>query len=92
MCPLAKTKSCPKRFDDVQRDEVYDFCQVVGLPTTLADLGFGDLSEAELRLVAEKACAPGESIHNEPCAPSPAMVVDAMKAADVWGRQRKQLL
>ena len=72
------------------RDEVYGFCRAVGLPTTLADLGLVNLSEADLRLVAQKACAPGESIHHEPCSPTPAMVVDAIKAADVWGRERKQ--
>ncbi|MBI4799522.1 MAG: glycerol dehydrogenase [Desulfarculus sp.] len=70
-------------------DQVYDFCQSVGLPTTLAGLGLEGVTDQDLRQVAEKACAPGESMHNEPCETSPAVVLDAIKAADAWGRARK---
>jgi Aminotransferase class-V len=48
-------------------DEVYDFCESVGLPTTLAGIGIGDASDDDLRLVAEGACAGGETIHRTDC-------------------------
>jgi len=52
-------------------DEVYDFCESVGLPTTLASIGIGDASDDDLRVIAEAACAEGETIHHEPSSPSP---------------------
>jgi len=72
-------------------DEVYTFCENVGLPTTLADIGLGDASDDELRRVAEAACAEGETIHNEPMPMSPAQVFAALKAADAEGQRRRQL-
>ena len=71
-------------------DQVYGFCESVGLPTTLADLGIADATDQDLLKVAEKACAPGESMHNEPFEHTPAVVADMVKAADAWGRERKQ--
>ena len=35
--------------------EVYDFCESVGLPTTLADIGIPDATDDDLRIVAEAA-------------------------------------
>ncbi|MFH1059579.1 MAG: glycerol dehydrogenase [Pseudomonadota bacterium] len=69
-------------------EEVYDFCAAVGLPTTLAGLGLAGVSDAQLMQVARKACAPEDTLHNEPHAVSPALVMDAIKAADAWGRGR----
>jgi glycerol dehydrogenase len=43
-----------------------------------------------LARVAEKACAPGESIHNEPVEVSPDLIRAAIKAADAEGRRRKK--
>jgi glycerol dehydrogenase len=71
-------------------DEVYGVCAGLGLPSTLADLGLADVSDAELMLVAEKTCAEGESIHNEPVEISPALVFAALKAADAEGRRRRK--
>jgi len=71
-------------------DEVYGVCEGLGLPTTLADLGLKDASDADLLIVAEKTCAPEESIHNEPVEISPALVLAALKAADAEGRRRKR--
>lgn len=71
-------------------DEVYAFCESVGLPTTLEDIGLGDVDDAGLMMVAEAACAKGETIHNEPIPVSPEMVVFALKAADAQGKRRKQ--
>ena len=69
-------------------DEVYGFCESVGLPTTLADIGVGNTSDSDLRMVAETACAEGETIHHEPCPISPAAVVAALKTANQFGHRR----
>ena len=73
-----------------QIDAVYDFCLSVGLPIALEDVGLGDVSRADLRTVAEAACAQGETIHNEPFPVYPSMVVDAMLAADAYARERRR--
>ena len=71
--------------------EVYDFCESVGLPTTLADVGFlAAASDDDLRLVAEAACGAGETIHHEPCPVSAEAVVAALKTADQYGHSRKK--
>lgn len=70
-------------------DEVYSFCEAVGLPTTLADIGLGRATDEQLLVVAERACAPGETIYNEPIPVEPQMVFAALKAADAEGRRRK---
>lgn len=72
-----------------QIDTVYDFCLSVGLPITLADIGLAEVDRADLRKVAEGACAPGETIHNEPFPVHPPMVVDAMLTADAYARERR---
>jgi glycerol dehydrogenase len=73
-------------------EEVVDFCLEVGLPVTLEDIGLGDVSREDLEKVAEAACAEGETIHNEPFEVYSQMVVDAMLAADAFGRQRRAVL
>ncbi len=72
-------------------DQVVDFCLAVGLPVTLGDIGV-DPDTADLDAVAAGACAEGETIHNEPFAVTPRMVVDAMVAADAIGHHRRGLL
>lgn len=69
---------------------VYSFCEQVGLPTTLADIGLEGFDRQRLLPAAEKACAPGECIHHEAGVITPAMVRDAMLAADAIGRERKK--
>ncbi len=69
-------------------DEVFSFCESVGLPTTLADLGLAEVSDDELMRVAEASCVEGETIHNEPIPITPYMVFAALKAADAEGRRR----
>ncbi|ACL02566.1 Iron-containing alcohol dehydrogenase [Desulfatibacillum aliphaticivorans] len=70
-------------------DEIYGFCESIGLPTTLADLGMENASDQLLLDVAEKACTPEDSMHNEPFDISPAKIADMIKAADAWGLKRK---
>ncbi len=70
-------------------DDVYDFCESIGLPTSLSDIGIGGASDEDLRLVAEAACAKGETIHHEPFPVSPDAVVAALKTADMVCRDRQ---
>ncbi|HYD65336.1 glycerol dehydrogenase [Azospirillum sp.] len=71
--------------------EVYDFCESIGLPTTLADVGLAGVTDERLWIAAERACAEGETIHNEPYEVTPKHVLAALKAADAEGRRRKAL-
>lgn len=70
-------------------DEVFSFCESVGLPTTLDEIGISDISERKLLKVAEGACAEGETIYNESVPVNPQKVVAAIKAADAEGKRRK---
>ncbi|WP_018248413.1 glycerol dehydrogenase [Orenia marismortui] len=66
--------------------DVIRFCQEVGLPTTLSDLGIEELDEDEIFKVAEASCAEGETIHNMPFKVEAEMVKDAILAVDRLGR------
>ena len=70
-------------------DTVYEFCEAVGLPTTLEEVGLGRVEEEELREVAERACAEEETIHHEPGPVSPHAVFAALRTADTMGRDRQ---
>ncbi len=67
---------------------VYDFCQSVGLPITLGEIGLKDISDTDLMAVAEAACAEGETIHNEPCEVNARNVFAALKVANAEGMRR----
>jgi glycerol dehydrogenase len=71
-------------------DEVYSFCERVGLPTTFKEIGLGDCSTEDLRRVAERACSEGETIHNEPIPVTPVDVVAALKVMNAEGQWRKR--
>jgi len=71
-------------------DKVLSFCEEVGLPTTLADLGLPHCDRAYLMKAAEKACAPQEGIHHEAGEITPEKVLHAMLAADAAGKQKKK--
>lgn len=66
-------------------EEVLTFSNSVGLPTTFADIGIGNPSRDLLETVATRAAAEGETIHNEPIKVTPALVLEAMRAADSAG-------
>jgi glycerol dehydrogenase len=70
-------------------ETVSSFCESIGLPTTLADLGLGQASREELLVAAEKTCAPGQSVHHEAGRMTPAKVLHALLAADALGRARR---
>ncbi len=65
--------------------EVMDFCYSVGLPITLGEMGVTDVTR--VMIAAEKACAPGESIHNMAGDVTPAQLYDALLAADILGQE-----
>ena len=70
-------------------DEVYGFCESVGLPTALASIGLADVGDQDLAKVAAASCAEGETIRNELVPATPDMVFSALKAADAEGRRRR---
>lgn len=72
-------------------DQVFSFCESIGLPTTLDGIGLHDVSNEQLLKVAEAACAEGETIHNEPIPIIPDMVFSALKTADAIGKRRKKI-
>jgi glycerol dehydrogenase len=79
---------------DAPADEVstvYSFCEDVGLPTTLADIGLGSADRGRLMPAAEKACAPDQPVHHEAGVITPGSLLDAMLAADALGQERKAL-
>ena len=73
--------------DDAFVEEIIGFSLDVGLPVTLGEIGLEDPSRDQLDVVAEAACAEGETIHNEPFAVEPAMVRDAILTADRLGER-----
>lgn len=73
-----------------ESEQVYEFCEKVGLPTTFGDLGLVNPTSEQLMLVAEKACLPGEGIHHEAGQIIPHQVMEAMLAANAIGEYRKK--
>ncbi len=73
-----------------ESDVVYAFCETIGLPTTLADLGLLNCGRDSLIAVAEKTCDPVECIHHEAGLMSPSKVLHAIVAADAIGQRRIQ--
>lgn len=73
--------------DPAEIDTVYAFCRNIGLPTTLAALGLGEAGRPRLMQAAERACAPDQPIHHETGTMTPSRVLDAMLAADLYGRR-----
>jgi glycerol dehydrogenase len=65
--------------------EVLEFSNSVGLPATFAGVGIKNPSKEILETIAERASAPGETIHNEPMAITPKLVIEAMRQADSAG-------
>lgn len=65
-------------------EEVMDFCVSVGLPITLDRVGVTDVSH--VKIAAEKACAPGESIHNMLGDVTPEQLYNAILTADALGK------
>ena len=71
-------------------EQVLDFSSRVGLPTTLAEIGLGDMTGEMLDRIATRSTAEGETIHNEPFEVRPPLVAEAIRAADAMGREWKR--
>ena len=48
-----------------ETERVFSFCEDIGLPTTLADIGLGNAGREKLMLAAEKTCAKEQPVHHE---------------------------
>nr|WP_318384516.1 glycerol dehydrogenase [uncultured Enterobacter sp.] len=68
-------------------ETVASLCHSVGLPITLAQLDIKTDIAAKMRLVAEAACAEGETIHNMPGGASVDQVYAALIVADQYGQR-----
>jgi glycerol dehydrogenase len=69
-------------------EQVLAFSSSVGLPITFGGIGLGaDPSKELLEQIALRSTAPGETIHNEPFEVNPAMVVEALRAANAAGME-----
>lgn len=59
--------------------QVKTFCERVGLPVSLAQLGITDPSPEKLTRIASRACRPGEIIYNEAVEITPEKVVGVLQ-------------
>jgi glycerol dehydrogenase len=69
---------------------VLDFSISVGLPVCINDFGYDKFDRELWMKVAEKACAPNETIHKEPFVVNPTMVCDAIQASSAYAYAYKQ--
>lgn len=70
-------------------EEVMGFCTSLGLPVCLEDIGVSEITQEELRQVAEKSCIQEESIHAMPFPVTVESVMAAIKTADAIGKKYK---
>jgi len=68
-------------------DEVLAFSTSVGLPVTFEGIGMKEPGSEVLNRIAQRATAPGETIHNEPFPVTPEAVVEALRAANKAGER-----
>jgi glycerol dehydrogenase len=71
-----------------EMEEVYGFCERIGLPTTLAAIGLSHNDGEGLMKAAIHSCEPDSRIHHEPFTVTASMVFQAMLNADSMGRSR----
>ena len=69
-------------------EQIYSFCEEVGLPTTLEEIGVPDLAEETLARVAQVTFE-DPYLHHENQNIQAADIAAAIKAADAMGRTRK---
>jgi len=65
------------------RQQLLQFYSEIGLPKNLEDLGLGNVTLAQLRQVADVACAPDSDIHRLPFTVEPTELVAAMVSTTV---------
>ncbi|ELP2657194.1 glycerol dehydrogenase [Vibrio parahaemolyticus] len=71
--------------DREEINQVLNFCQEVGLPTNLFDMGVKEIDHEKLMEVAIASCAEGETIHNMPFPVTPQSVYAALLTAHTLG-------
>lgn len=69
-------------------EEVFGFCEALGLPTTLEGMGLGDASPEDLRRGAAASLNPGEATHATYAELTTDTVLSAILAVDAMGRAR----
>ena len=74
---------------DTLIDEIYSFCELLKLPTTLADIGLKNPTDKELTTVAETACNVGFPSCHEPFNITPNDIINVLNKVDAYGRKRK---
>lgn len=82
LCELHLTDSEPE-----EMDEIYCFCEDLGLPTTLAAIGLTDPSDADLEAIAQ-ATFDDPYLHHENPNTTVQEIKMAICAADAMGRDR----
>lgn len=75
-----------------EKHKIVDFEIAIGLPVCLGDLGLDGVSRDRLKAIGDMCAGEGSLCHNHPFKVTSADVVDAMLAADILGRVRKQAL
>jgi glycerol dehydrogenase-like iron-containing ADH family enzyme len=60
------------------RQQLIQFYAAIGLPTTLADMGMGDIRVSDLYQAAVVACRPNSDIHHLPFSVSPEALMGAL--------------
>lgn len=70
-------------------EEAFAFCEDLGLPTTLADLGLGDVSEKDLARGALAALGDNEPTHSTTADLSVESMLAAVITVDALGRRRR---
>ena len=68
-------------------EEMYDFFNAVGLPSTFADLGVPEVTDEELMKVAEESMKSYWDVQPHPV--NPQMVFDGLKMANKMGELKK---
>ncbi len=77
-----------KKPEDIIK-RTYTFCETVGLPTTLTEIGLSHASDEDILTIAKSTCT-NDIIYNEPSPVSVKSVSTAIKKADLFGRKRKK--
>jgi glycerol dehydrogenase len=79
------TQLVMENYSKEEIDRVLDFCNAVGLPVTLRQLGVSDASRENLMKAAEVACGKEFTIHNSYFEVNPEMVLGAIIGANALG-------
>lgn len=79
--------------DEIDADEkaaIVDFQIEIGLPVTFKDMNMEGVTRQQLQWIGEACAGPGSLCHNHPFKVSVDAILDAMFAADAFGRQRRE--